>query len=251
MRAVRRIIGFNLILAVIILLVLLLRSNIFSINSVYVETEKIDCADLSQIKHSSNLLGQNFFLLNASKVEESIKNKFICVKDVTASRHFPARIDLFVSGRVPVAMLSSLDSFDATASSLENIATPSAQTSSDSYLVDEGGVIFSKMSEQSELPNIFFKEVSLSLGQKLENKDALKILQRVKTFGLDIQISILLDNYLIIFSLPRVVFRTDEKVDIQLASLQLILEKAKIDENNLEFIDLRFDKPVVKFAPKK
>ena len=63
-----------------------------------------------------------------------------------------------------------------------------------------------------------------------------------------------MDNYLIVFPQvdnPKVFFRLDNEIDLQLASLQLILEKAKIDERILEFIDLRFDKPIVRFAPKK
>ncbi|MBI4038755.1 hypothetical protein HY384_02235 [Candidatus Daviesbacteria bacterium] len=50
---------------------------------------------------------------------------------------------------------------------------------------------------------------------------------------------------------PRIIFRLSNSLDVQLASLQLILGKAKIDGSRLEFIDLRFDKPVLKFTPKE
>ena len=76
----------------------------------------------------------------------------------------------------------------------------------------------------------------------------------VKKMGISVNESFLNDSFFIIkdeTSVIKVIFRLKNEVDIQLASLQLILDKAKIDEKELEFIDLRFDKPVVRYAPKK
>lgn len=231
----------------------LTRSNFFTIKAVDVQTQNLNCADSTQLRDASQLLGQNIVFLNSSKAKENIKNKFVCVKDVIFLRTFPKSVNLVVFGRIPVAIVAVLKASEASPSSfLENIATPSADEVIESFLIDEEGVIFSKINEQTNLPSIYFKDISISLGKKLEDttKNSLKILEKLNLFGLDMQ-TLVSDNYFIIFSSPKVIFRLDSEVDIQLASLQLILEKAKIDDVRLEFVDLRFDKPAVKFAPRK
>ena len=232
----------------------LTRSNFFTIKAVDVQTQNLNCAESTQLKDASELLGQNIVFLNSSKAKENIKNKFVCVKDVIFLRTFPKSVNLQVSGRVSVVVAAVLKTSPATPSSfLENIATPSANEVIESFLIDEEGVIFSKINEQANLPSIYFKDISISLGKKLEDttKNSLKILEKLNLFGLDMQKTLVSGNYFIIFSSPKVIFRLDSEVDIQLASLQLILEKAKIDDVRLEFVDLRFDKPAVKFAPGK
>lgn len=239
------------LIPLIILSLFVLRSDFLKIKSIDVRLNKISCAGGNQIKDTSLLLGQNILFLNSSQAKEKIENKFICVKDVTISRHFPDKVNLLVSGRLPVAVLSLLNNAEATSSTALNIATPSAQTAPESFLVDDEGIIFSKES-QDNLPKIYFNNANFIVGSKLENetKDTLKILEKVKTFSLDPQSLVVSDHYLIVFSVPKVIFRLGENIDIQLASLQLILEKAKIDDVRPEFIDLRFDKPTVRFAPK-
>ncbi len=106
------------------------------------------------------------------------------------------------------------------------------------------------------IPRIYFYDKNISLGNKLDKslKDSLKILDKIRTFGVNIKDTRVLNDLFLIYpqeGWPKIIFRMDDKVDIQLASLQLILEKTKIDNKELEFIDLRFDKPIVKFAPGK
>lgn len=245
---------------------LFLRSNIFTISSVDVHAEKIACADLNQIKDSANLLGQNFLTLNSEKVEKDLKKKFLCIRSVTASRDFPSRVKLSVFGREPAAILVAIDSQEATQSAVlerfsEIQATASAQEQGSNFLIDEEGVIYSDNIEQINLSEgrtrIYISGLNLTLGQKLTEspiQNTLKILEKVKAFGVDVkEAKIYSKNILLINAMPKMIFKLDDKIDIQIASLQLILMKAKINRGTvpLEFIDLRFDKPVVKIAPKK
>lgn len=226
---------------IIILSLFVFRTDFLKIKSINVTLDKVSCVDPDQIKNASALLGQNILFLNLGKVKENIKHKFICVKDLASIRHFPNSVDLSVRGRIPVAILKIRE---ATASgALEDIATPSAKLT-DAFLVDSEGIIFAKDLGQGDIPAIFVPE-------KPENiaTSNLKILEKIQEFGLDPREAVISANFLVIFSQPKIMFRTDSKVDIQLASLQLILEKAKIDEVRLEFVDLRFDKPIVRFAP--
>lgn len=235
------------------LIFLLLYFKFFNIKSINVKINNVSCADENQIKDSSKLLGQNFFLINTTQIAQSLKRNFLCIKNVNFSKVIPNHIRLDAEGRDPFARLISIKEQEATGSSfIENIATPSAEQIIDTYIVDNEGVIFSKETN-FEIPKIFVLNQSLSLGLKLnENlKNSLMILNNLKKLGLPPQDATVKDEYFVTSSTPKIIFRSNERLDLQIASLQLILEKAKIEEQDLEFIDLRFDKPIVKFAPKK
>ncbi|MBI2196543.1 FtsQ-type POTRA domain-containing protein [Candidatus Daviesbacteria bacterium] len=257
------------ILLILICSFLFLKSGIFTIKQVDIQIGKLKCIDEKQIKDSANLLGQNFFLLDPAKVEDDLKKKFFCIKSAPLSKIFPNKVKIQTFDREPAALLISLEEKEASMSSLvADIATPSAQQVRDSYSVDAEGVIFSEDTKDLNVPKIYIYDSGITLGKKLENDligNSLKILEKVKTLGIEVKEGWIFDNFFIInseVSNLKIIFRLNEKLDIQLASLQLILDKAKInrrtiptevgrDLKELEFIDLRFDKPVVKFAPKK
>ncbi len=232
----------------------IVRSDLFTIKKIEIAAKNITCADENQLKNSSGILGQNFFLINFKNIAGSLKDKFFCIGSINLSYVFPNQIKIEANGREAVAILVPLKVNEATSSSsLENIATPSAGESLDSYLVDNEGVIFSKDGVGENLPSIFARDLNLSLGKKPAGNIvvSLKILEKSKQFGLDVKTAEILDNFFILFTFPKVIFQLDGEIDLQIASLQLILSKAKIDLKELEFIDLRFDKPIIRFAPKK
>lgn len=246
-----------------ILVFVLSKLGLFTINKIDIVTQNISCIDGNQLKTSSGLLGQNLFSSNFKDVAKNLKEKFICIKDIELSLVFPNKVRIETKDRQPVALLLLLKSKEASASSLlENIATPSAEQSQEAYLIDDEGIAFAKDIGITILPKIFLYNTSVSLGKKAASdniENSLKILVGVKKLGLDVKMAAILDNFFVLFSYPRVVFKLDDKmnkffpaeIDTQLASLQLILDKAKIDLKELEFIDLRFDKPIVRIAPKK
>ena len=236
----------------------LARSSFFHIKQIEIQGDKIDCVDSDQLKNASGLYGQNFFLLSSKKLQEELKAKFVCIKVVTVDRLIPDKVKIEISSRKPTAILLKVKDKQASPSSLiENIATPEAGAVQDRYIVDSEGVVFSKSMDDSNVPKIFYFDPEIAVGEKLENSfinNALKILDKIKTFGVATKKSWIAEEFFIInpdTSDPKIIFRLDSQIDIQLASLQLILTEAKIDLRELTFIDLRFDKPVVRFAPKK
>lgn len=246
-----------LVTLLVILIIFFLRSDFFTIKKIDVKSEKVACANDNELKDSSGLLGQNFFLVNAQKSVKKLTEKFICIKNLTLLRIPPNSVRLQVFSREAQAILVALKERAASPSpNIEEIATPSAEEEADSFLVDSEGVIFSKDILEYNIPRIYFYDKNISLGNKLDKllRESLKILDKIKTFGLEIKDTRMLNDFFLIYpqmSLPKIIFRMDDKIDIQLASLQLILQKSKIDNKELEFIDLRFDKPIVKFAPDK
>lgn len=255
--------GFKLTLPKIILLILILilalifliiKFNFLNVKILEISITKANCTDEKQISSFSNILGRNFFLTNQKSIEQILKGKFICIRNVTLNKTFPDKIKLQVWGRDAFAIVIPLKNKEATAAAfLENIATPSANPSDEDFLVDREGVIFAKAVNIYNQPKIFVNDSSLSLGKLNNNfaQNCLKILEKTQQFGLDINTSLVWDNVFIIFSSPKIYFKLDNSIESQIASLQLILEKAKIDQRSVEFVDLRFDKPIIRFAPKQ
>lgn len=219
-------------------LLFFLLMNIFKVESVEVQAENMDCTDNLRIKNSLKLLGQNIFFINHSNTESELKKKFICIDKINLSKVLPNKISLQAKARVPKAYVYQ--------------ASPSAEASAEAFLADEEGVIFSKDNTAVSAPKIFFQSFDINIGRQIDNfSSILMILNEIKKFGLDASVSQLSDRYLIIFSRPKIIFAPFARIDIQIASLQLILTKAKMYSQDMEFIDLRFDKPAVKFAPEK
>lgn len=113
----------------------------------------------------------------------------------------------------------------------------------EAFLLDEEGAIFSGTT--SATLKIFLSEKNINF------KNILAILNKIKIFGIEVGEVVVAGTNLMINSTPKIVLDLNRDLSLQIASLQLILQQAKIDEEAAEFIDLRFDKPVVRFAPKK
>lgn len=214
------------------------RSGLLTIKKIDIEAKDISCADNDLLRKTSGFLGQNFFLTDFSKIEVRIKNKFSCVKSVKLSKTFPGKIRLTFSPRQPFAKLYNMKNKIST-------ATPSAEEIKSSYIIDDEGVTIDNAANDDNILKVYVPDTEILM------PDLLKILAKIKIFKLDIKEAFVVDDNLIISGMPKIIFRLGDKIDIQLASLQLILNEAKIELSLLEFIDLRFDKPVVKFAPKK
>lgn len=266
----------KIILLLIVLLIpsvmfFIWRANIFAIKTIDVQTNNLGCVSKEQIRDDSHLFGQIIFFIDSIKLENDLKKKFFCVKNVDVAKKIPDYIKLNVFGRDPAIILSLQDVSESSISGvLDNfsyIASSSAEASSsaqfsfsvdsqsEKFLVDKNGVVYSKNVENINVPQVFVTGVNISLGQTIKEgliENTLKIIEKIKTYGVEIKdAKIYSEKALLINGMPKTIFRLDDRVDKQIASLQLILKTAKIDSNTVEFVDLRFDKPVVKFAPKK
>ena len=240
---------------------ILFSSGLVVVHSIDAQIEKADCTNADKIRVPSKVLGQNLLLVDFKKIESDLKNHFLCISKVEGLRIFPNKVRLLVTGREPAAILILLKDQEATGSALSAEASASAnfnfavQGQVENFVVDDEGVVYASSIEQINVPKVLISGLNLSLGQQIKEKiitNLLKVLERVKSFGIEFhETKVYSNNLLFINAMPRMIFKLDGKIDTQIASLQLILEKAKIDEEILEFIDLRFDKPVVVFAPKK
>lgn len=236
-------------------------SNFLKVNMVEVKRNNITCANEEELRETSQILGQNILLINESVIEKKLKEKYLCVKSVKSLRKFPNKILLEVSAREALAQILVLKNSEATSSAILDTfskgSSPSAipqemfntaEEVDKSFLVDSEGVFFSKDPQNFNYPKVYVEDETVAV------KDVLKIINKLKIFGIEIRETRAVGQKILLvnpdISGPKMIFALDN-IDIQLASLQLILKKAKIDQVTIEFIDLRFDKPIVRFAPKK
>lgn len=251
-----------LILFLILDSYLLVTSRIFNIKSLEVVLDKVSCVDENSIRNEASFLGENFFLLDNRGFEEQMKVKYFCIQSVKLLKTFPDKAKIEVFGREAVAVLAQLTSESTLSGALENLASSSSSTLAQEkieseFLVDRDGVVFLK-DRLDNLPVIYFLGGALNTGNSVGEgliKSSLKILEKLKSFEVEIKdAKIYSQNILLIIpdtQKPRIIFAMDKNIEVQLASLQLILTQAKIDMQEMEFIDLRYDKPIVKYVPGK
>ncbi|MDP3973661.1 MAG: FtsQ-type POTRA domain-containing protein [Candidatus Daviesbacteria bacterium] len=250
----------------IILLIFFIIAVAFLFNSPAIKLKKIDvaggqlsCTDFTQIKEIISQYKGNLLLINEQKIKDELKDKFICVGDIQMEKKFPDELKIQVFKRNPIALFSKLIYFDATSSaklseiieSTESAKVLNFSPSDQRFLVDKEGILFEKSSGSSNAPNVYLNE-ELTLGQ-IFSADLIgsisKIFEKLNLLGIPSGQFIIIDRRIFVYSSDKkIIFKIDGTLETQLASLQLIVEKAKINSDILEFIDLRFDKPVVRYG---
>lgn len=248
---------------ILIILILIWKLNIFSIDKIEVSSNA-ECATNDDLQNEVNTIGINWFDLQSDKIKNKLKPKYLCIKEVNLSYQFPKTIKIVVYGRNFLTKVFQLDQtlnlpeIEASSSSETALLDWSfpAESSEDALVVDDTGYIFTKKPQNFPLPILYLSE-NLILGKQMDtnrfnligqvfgkypqiNKISSQSIINAKIFG----------NTLLINDTPRVVFSLEKDILKQLASLQLILQKAKIDQRSVEIIDLRFDKPVIQYQPK-
>ena len=235
-----------------------MKSDLFIVKKIEILSENLSCVQNSQIKSTIDFFKENIFFLDFKKGEDLLKSKYLCIKSVNFSRIWPDKLELKISKREAKLILTPLKSKEATDSVMEQLTNkPSSMSaemldnSQEKFMVDQEGVVFDKDGEMN-LAKVYLASPDLSLGKKLDDSlinDLLRIIDKLKTFGIKSDDMVVdKENLVLINSLPRIVFRISNDIDNQLAALQLILNKARIDDDKLEFIDLRFDKPVIRYG---
>jgi hypothetical protein len=210
-------------------------------------------------------LGQNFFLVKAGELESKFKKQHICLEKISIVKNFPDKVVIGIKNRQPAALINSvknrpeelqLDLSEATPSSqaaLLDFSVP--QVSPDTqFITDKDGVIYANDAALgNNLPSIYLVDNSIYIGRalsKAELTNTLSIIERINQLGVypvtikSSQSELLLDGE------TRMVFSLNKDIREQLASLQLILETAKINSKYINLVDLRFNKPIVIYAPK-
>lgn len=252
--------GLLILPLLILLAIFLFKSNFFTIKKINIKSKDLSCVSNSQIKSSLNLFGKNIFLINFQNQENILKSKYFCIKSVSFSRNLPDKLELRLESRLAKLIIIALKLKEASGSAIEQlIDTPATQSGQiletfEKYVSDDEGVIFDKDSGIN-LPRVYISLKELSIGKNLDKvliNNLLKIADKLKIFAINGNEFILeKENLILSNALPKIIFKMNSEIDNQLAALQLILENAKIGDKEIEFIDLRFDKPIVRYGQRQ
>lgn len=230
--------------------------NFFTINDFILNSNGINCATTQEIKKDLNLIGKSIFSLNLKGAKANILKKYLCVKDVTFISSLPKNLQVEISPRKPLVKISlylaSLEATPSSSAALLDWSFPEA--SQPLFLADEDGFVFGQY-DNLPLPLLFLQEPNLKVGQKLNQtifSKANLTFNRLNQLGVwqNNSRGKLVGGSLLLDLKPKIIFNLNNNILKQLTSLQLILEKAKIDQREMESIDLRFNKPVIIYNSK-
>lgn len=249
-----------------------------------IETENLNCVGSPEITNILSSMNLNYFSFKSEPIDAQLKKKFICIGKIEQEIYYPDRLKLKITGRQPKFVVTSvdpkvetnpqivlsLDQLNATQSTtaafppkvLNQILNSYKSASESAYfLTDAEGLVFEEASTSGTLQKLSIFSEELTVGRYVSD-DAVKktseILDRISGFDISLDNLLVVGDRLIIDSTPRITFALNRAIDRQAASLQLILRQAKMnldpdnrDSRSVESIDLRFDRPVVVYSPKR
>lgn len=260
----KRIFYFLIILSLGALLLFILKQDYFRLKKITVNPKNLSCASEQEIIQNSHFLNTPFFLVNTLEAETILRKRFPCIEKIKVIKKLPDLAEINIDQRVAIAVVNQvpiklrqidLSLIEATPSSQEAKLDFSINEASVSnkFIVDKTGFIFSKLGgEKQNLPEIYFIEENMDIGKFVTNTvftNILSILDKLKEFEIPIKSVKIEDNKLLIDAEVKIAFSLKKDYARQLASLQLILQKAKIESKLIDMIDLRFDKPIIIYSP--
>lgn len=263
----------KLVLAIIVLVVGIL-VIFFLLNSPYFQIRKVtlsqnpSCVERGELIAKSGLLGRNILLINSMQIEKKLKDQYLCLLKVEFKKSYPGEVEVVLFSREPVLNITTLsglqrlnlpsqsllsDNIEATASSAAatyKLDFDAKESSiSGKFLSDKQGYLFSRVQEDVVgLPIVYIVDSDISLGKQIPANlvDGLgNIIARFKELQYGYKDIKVIGENILINGDTKVVFSLDRDLNRQLASLQLIWQKAKMNSKSIDQIDLRFDKPVL------
>lgn len=252
-----------ILLAVVVgILVIFGRSGFLGVNKVDTQVNNARCTSVEEIKSASGLLSSNILFINEGVISNKLSERYPCIKFIKLEKKFPKTVLVIVEGResfvrlspyreVALLDLNNPESTPSSQSALLDWSLPSLAPQQ--FLIDKNGVVFA-VSQNENLPLLFIPEESLKVGQKLGGElfnNIAIIFQGLNGLGIVVTETKITGEDLLILSPQKITFSLQKEAKRQIISLQLILQKAKIDGRMMDVIDLRFDKAVVRYLPKK
>lgn len=225
------------------------------IKKVEVKQGGAECVSGKELTEDLNISGRNIFEFSVD--EKKTLDKYPCIKSIEIKKKLPNRIVMVINGRKPFMRVAryglAVDFKESTPSSQTALIDWSEPVSSTAsyFLADDEGVVFATTGSTSLA--IFFFPEEMRFGKKVTGElfqKIVEVLRGLNNIGERVSFGKITGNSLLIQGDIRAAFGLSSRIDRQVASLQLILGKAKIDGRLIESLDLRFDKPVVIYKGK-
>lgn len=226
--------SFLVFAGLIILVVLFFQGSYFNLKKIDCQIENKECSDEEKIIFA-DLLGENIFLARVDNFEQKVLADSWQFESVEIEKKLPDRILIKLKTRQPFFNLT----FDE----------------KNWWLIDDQGfVLQGRNNSASDLPQVFYTStIDLKVGQKLEQlvlDSVILMLKQLKEEKLISYQKILVqDNLISLTTSENMVasFSAQKNMQLQVDSLLFILRLSKIEGKLPKFLDLRYDKPVVRF----
>ncbi len=194
-----------------------LNSSIFEVKTVYLDASREDLPDLSIFQEK-----QNWLFFEEKKITDNILKKYPDIKSVSVKKIFPNTILVKVEPRAPVAKLAI-----------------EGQTI---FYDQEGKTVLLKSGiNPDNFPWIDCPDA--------KNLPGLKFITKLLRNNIKIdQLTCKDENtYALYITGTDFILSSSAETDKSLASLQFLIKQFRIDGRQPKSVDLRFDKPVLKF----
>lgn len=174
------------------------------------------------------LKGKLIFFISEKQLGKELTEKYSCVSSLKLQKIYPRKVQLEIQSENPVA----------------KIANTQLATTASGLIVQDS---------QPNLPLLFLPtNTEISPGQKITDEISLyatklaALLAKSDFHTTNIRI---VNPDIAVYDASNTVaiFSSSQSAEIQVDSLQLVLSKAKMGEQKIRKIDLRFEKPAVTF----
>lgn len=206
----------------------------------YLRISKVTCTinshecDNSIDAELENYIGEQGLLINKQALESKIKNFNPAYEKVNIFLIWPSKLNVEITSKKSAALVKTDNSIE-------------------SFYVDAGFKIIGKTTENSDnLPTVIVpKAEAFGIGDNIDDKGlqaALELIQIASERNISVSTVEMVTSNLIIMKLPegkRALFTSSKSIPRQVSTLQVILSKAKMIENAIEY-DLRFSNPVIR-----
>lgn len=242
--------------------------KLFTIREIIFNKEP-KCIEKEKIKPAlTDLIGRSILTFNENFTEKDILENTYCVGKVAINKKLPNSLLVEVYDREPALILNQVNiATDDVYLDIEKIliSTDSGKLSTlldlfsydKKIVVDTEGFTLDPKNFHQVLPEVAYIGRILKLNQSLGTNlvNAIKLIRGLDDGKTEIKNWIIInDKILIAQGRIQLIFSLTKDPDRQLATLQIILQKAKINESKGPFkngskkeivrIDLRYDKPI-------
>lgn len=211
-------------------IVLYLLNNLFYIKKIQIISDKKDFIGIQELKKNS------LILISEKEIKETIIKKNPSVDKVEVEKKYPATLILKINIEKPIVNLITSQGYF--------------------YLSYQGKILFKSPLRFESLPVInYYQKLnfqSYQAGDFLTFKDIKSTLYLIKEIS---NLNINIDNVdingvnMILFNIgdKKIIFSSEKDSGLQLYQLQQIIRQFKAEGKKFKEIDLRYDKPVVRF----
>lgn len=223
------------------LLIFLLILIVIFISSIYLKIQKIEFKTNSK---NYNFLGKeiliekNILFLDLSETSKNLSDLNPPIKNLDIKKIFPNKIYIYYEIDKPIGLIKANEGY--------------------LYLSSKGKVLqrSKNLKKQNKLPQINYYQnfdyLTNATGSTIDFVDikySLSVLTKLKKYKNEVLSIDISRPSMIRFNLRDsiVIFTSEKSIDDQINKLEKIILQFKVEGNNFSLLDLRFDKPVLKY----